>query len=193
MYHTPAKRRIVFLDIDGPFVTMRSTLAGIKYDPVSVRAVNEFLKTPNTFAVISSVERKLATEPVAMAARLKRKYHLEIPHFHERWRTGYSCNTRQEEIQEWIDQQGGLDPDTDYLAVDDDPVNINGVHHVKANYDGIMTDQLIYLRYVTGDLKTREYEGWRDFAANRLKEKVAAVEAEIAGRDVIEKNAASAE
>jgi hypothetical protein len=193
MYHPPAKRRIVFLDIDGPFVTMRSTLAGIKYDPVSVRAVNEFLKTPNTFAVISSVERKLATEPVAMAARLKRKYHLEIPQFHEQWRTGYSCNTRQEEIQEWIDQQGGLDPDTDYLAVDDDPVNIKGVHHVKANYDGIMTDQLIYLRYVTGDLKTREYEGWRDFAANRLKEKIAAVEAEIAGNDVIEKNAASAE
>lgn len=168
MYRPLPSKRIVFLDIDGPFVTLRSTIAGLKSDPVSVAAVNEFLQLPNTWVVIASVERKLAKTAEMMSERLKNKYGLIIPQFHPQWRTGDSQELREQEVQGWLNENG-RDADTDYIAVDDDPINLPGVYHIRADYDGIMADQLMFLRYLQGFVKEKEYIGWRDFAASRRK------------------------
>lgn len=167
-YRAPAKKRIVFLDIDGPFNTLRALVAGMKYDPISVKVINDFLQMPNTFAVISSVERKLRSSPEEMGKRLREKYDLKIPVFHQNWRTGTSCLLRQDEIQAWLDENG-MDEDTDYIAVDDDPVNIEGVYHVRANYNGIMADQLLLLKLLKGECRWREYNDWAESAIKRAR------------------------
>lgn len=167
-YRKPAGKRIVFLDIDGPICTMRSTAAGLKYDPISVAVVNNFLQTPNTFVVMASVERKLHSTPEGMAERLVKKYGLIIPQFHEDWNTGRSMPLRQDEVQAWLDRNG-RDEDTDYVSIDDDPVIIDGVFQCRADYDGIMTDQLLLLRLLAGKTRWREYKSWNKVADSRKK------------------------
>lgn len=165
-YHQMAKRRVVFLDIDGPIVSLRSTLAKLPSDPISVDAINNFLKIPDTYVVMASVERVLKKTPEEMQERLFKKYGIEVPIFHEKWRTGDSCKERQKEIQNWMDAYG-YKADTDYISIDDDPVNIEGVFQVKADFNGIMTDQLLLLRYLAGTLSYGEYMGWKEFTEKK--------------------------
>lgn len=171
-HRTPANKRIVFIDIDGPFVKMRSALSQLPSDPISVGALNNFLKIPNTQAVISSTERKLRNSAEAMGQRLKGKYGIDIPRFHTHWRTGDSCELRQDEVLNWLNEHG-RDPDTDYIAIDDDPINIEGVFHVKADYNGIATEDLMLLTYLAGNISERELKGWREFSRKKMLEAAA--------------------
>ena len=118
--------------------------------------------------VADSVERKLHATPEGMAERLLRKYNLIVPQFHEDWRTGSSMRLRQDEVQAWLDKNG-RDEDTDYVSIDDDPVIIDGVFQCRASYDGIMTDQLLLLRLLAGEVRWREYNSWNGTAKSRRK------------------------
>jgi hypothetical protein len=168
---------IVFLDIDGPIQSMRSGLASLKYDPVAVAVVNNLLQVPGVRLVLASTVRSACKDPVHAAELLERKYGLRGMTFHHVWRTGYTqncdegqSNGRTKEIQAWMDEYGYEEGEV-YFAIDDEPVEVNGIHHIKANYDGLPVEAIVFIQHLSGIYNDETLDAWTSFPAKmKLKE-----------------------
>lgn len=139
---------VFFLDIDGPIVSQRCSLAGMKADPIAVHLVNELFQQPNVEVALSSTFRNACQSAEDATFKLHKKYGIEVKKFHKEWRTGagLGCDKfgRSLEIQEWLLKN--KEADTIYAALDDDPINIPDVIHIKADYNGIPSLQLIKMK-----------------------------------------------
>lgn len=138
---------VVFLDIDGPFINQRSAIADLDYDPIAVSVLNQVVEHPDVRIVISSVWRTIGKTAVEAAPLLQKKIGLSPKAvFHEQWRTGRNYgggpdgSFRSKELVEWLDLY--REDNVTYIAVDDDAINIPGVLHIKADYNGIPFDYL---------------------------------------------------
>jgi hypothetical protein len=164
---------IIFLDIDGPVQSMRSALSGMKHDPVAVKAINELFQTPGVRVVLSSSVRIYCKEPVNAAIVLERKYSLKGIVFHDAWATGYvmngdegKMNGRTKEIQQWMDVNGH-EPGETYYAIDDEPVDVPGVTHIVADYNGLPVEAIALIKFLSGKGGKQTADNWSDFVKTR--------------------------
>ena len=109
--------RIVFLDFDGPLVTMASTLAyrsARALDPVRTRLVARACREAGARVVVSSVWRKHGRASVCADLEAAG---FDLDFLHDDWCTDPDIHGRPESITEWM----GRHPEVEaYVCVDDE-------------------------------------------------------------------------
>jgi len=114
--------KVIFLDIDGVFCTLRSHFAYAKkgglmchFDPTCCRLIKKLLELHNAKIVVSSVWR-YDHHKVELFAKLKK--HNLFQFLHEDWRTSDLFNKiRGEEVKEWLSRHPEVEK---YIIIDDD-------------------------------------------------------------------------
>jgi len=115
-----AKNPIIFLDIDGVLCTARSCVrqGGLMQilDPVGIWMLSSIIEEFNAKLVLSSTWRKFHDQ-MSMIAILQNSGMPKVP-WHQNWKTPEGHGPRGNEIQEWLENNGG--PDPIYVIIDDD-------------------------------------------------------------------------
>lgn len=160
---------IVFLDIDGPIHSMRSSLALMKCDPVAVNVVNSLLRKPGVRLVLSASMRGRCKSQEHAAEILNEKFGISGMTFHEQWRTGSVMtndegllNGREKEIQQWLDLNG-IEDNIQYYAIDDEPIDIDGVIHIKADLNGLPIEQIVFIQFLIDKATQVTFDTWTNF------------------------------
>ncbi|MFK4135977.1 HAD domain-containing protein [Pseudomonas luteola] len=167
---------IVFIDMDGPFNSMRNAMLKMRYDPVGAKAASQLLSHPGVITVLSASVRHTCRTPEEATETLKRRYGLKGMTFHSDWKTGHTLNRdegkhngRSKEIAAWI-AKNGRDQGERYYAIDDEPIDVDGVHHIKADYNGLPFESIMFMKHLMGEIKEHEYTDWLVFIENRKRE-----------------------
>jgi len=110
---------ILFLDLDGVFKTARSALASMRYDPLISKLVNDLCRLPETRVVISATCRK-SFDTAEECGAYWRDLGMPDLKLHEYWRTTTDTDVRTVEIQDWLERYHYLEPNVQYLFIDDE-------------------------------------------------------------------------
>lgn len=165
------QKTVFFLDIDGPVASHRSALVGLKSDPVAVAQLNELFSQPNIQVVVSSTFRITCLSADDARNKLFNKYGISVINFHTVWRTGnsFGCanSGRTQEIAEWMEDN--KEPDVRYVALDDDPVIIPDVIHIKTDYEGLTSVNLLELKALYSQSAEKRLPEFKKWIESRLK------------------------
>lgn len=165
------QKTVFFLDIDGPVASHRSALVGLKADPVAVTQLNELFSQPNLEVVISSTFRITCLSADDARNKLFNKYGISVINFHTNWRTGtsFGCanSGRSREITEWLTEN--KETDVRYVALDDDPVIIPDVIHIKTDYEGLTSVNLLELKALYSQSAEKRLSDFKKWIESRLK------------------------
>ncbi len=131
----PSPEKVLFLDIDGPMITQRSTFLkqiGLNknFDPVASALVSTLLRELDAWIVVSSSWRVRPLEVIESIFR----YNKVLTKFHPDWRTTvkHPKFSRREQILEWISRHPEV---KSWAAVDDEDLSplSNFVHVTYEN------------------------------------------------------------
>jgi GTP cyclohydrolase II len=137
--------RVLFLDMDGVVVTLRSHMAlgqvgGMmrKFDPIAIGYINRFCAEFDMSIVVSSVWRKSHNVPELLVAE-----GVTVP-FHKDWKTGNGrTGFRGQEIQDWLEAH----PEAKHYSIWDDDRDFfdyqTKYHLLTSSCDGISHEGFI--------------------------------------------------
>lgn len=130
--------RIIFLDIDGPMIPVRSyylpnqTTPATVFDPIATAMINALIDETGAKIVISSTHRLKGRQHVFDMLTANG---ISLNHVHHDWSTMRRMTSRSDEIVDWLNRHAG--EVTHYVAVDDELLEVRAVRVSSINGIGL--------------------------------------------------------